>query len=954
MSSPAERYAASRRRQKELVSPLGRFADGYAFTFDPFQVEACEALVAGHGVLVAAPTGSGKTVVGEFAVHLALEQGRKCFYTTPIKALSNQKFHDLVARHGADQIGLLTGDNSVNSEAPVVVMTTEVLRNMLYAGSPTLRGLGFVVMDEVHYLADRFRGAVWEEVIIHLPESVAVVSLSATVSNAEEFGDWLTTVRGNTAVVVSEERPVPLWQHVMVGPRLLDLFLETAQEGTPGDASARGGRRKINPTLLRYTGDDRGRGRSRDVRPGKGGRRPRRNGGAYTPSRVEVLDRLEQAGLLPAITFVFSRIGCDSAVWQCVTAGVRLTTPAEADAIRALVEQRCSDIPDEDLSVLGYHEWAEGLARGIAAHHAGMLPRFKEVVEELFVAGLVRAVFATETLALGINMPARSVVLERLVKWNGEAHADITPAEYTQLTGRAGRRGIDVEGHAVVLWQPGFEPTAVGGLASTRTYPLRSSFRPSYNMAVNLVGQVGRSAARELLESSFAQFQADRAVVGLAREVHRHEEAMDGYREAMTCHLGDFAEYAELRRAIGDREKSLAREGTARRKAEAVESLEQLKPGDIVRVPVGKFAGLAVVLDSGVKGGRSGDGPRPTVLTEGRQVRRLSMVDFPAPVEPMARMRIPRSFNPKVAASRRELAAVLRDRAPTHERGSGRAGRTGGSAPGGDRGRGTGAGDRGRGRGGGLGGGNGRSAAADDQQLAGLRRELRAHPCHGCAEREDHARWAERWLRLQRETEKLQRRVESRTNTVARQFDKVCALLQDTGYLRGDEVTPAGRRLARLYTEMDLLAAESLAEGLWDDLDPAELAACMSALTYESRQPDDAMAPRLPPGKVPGVLGEMVRLWADLDSLESDHGLDFLREPDLGFANVAWQWASGQRLEKVLGESDLTAGDFVRAMRQLLDLMDQVIDAADDTPLRETARLAVGSLHRGVVAYTTM
>ena len=487
MSSPAESYAAARRRQREKESALGRFRAGYEFALDEFQVQACQAVESGRGVLVAAPTGAGKTVVGEFAVHLALEQGRKCFYTTPIKALSNQKYNDLVTRHGPARVGLLTGDNSVNPEAPIVVMTTEVLRNMLYAGSSTLAGLGYVVMDEVHYLADRFRGAVWEEVIIHLPASVTVVSLSATVSNAEEFGEWLSMVRGDTDVVVEERRPVPLWQHVMVGSRLLDLFVT----GGPDD-----GQRRVNPELVRYARDEQRFARVADRRPNRGGHRRRRSGGAYTPNRVDVLDRLDRADLLPAIVFVFSRVGCDAAVRQCLDAGVRLTVPEERDEIRAIVEERCADIPDEDLHVLGYHEWVDGLERGLAAHHAGMLPTFKEVVEELFVRGLVRAVFATETLALGINMPARSVVIERLVKWNGETHAEITPGEYTQLTGRAGRRGIDAEGHGIVLWQPGLDPTAVAGLASTRTYPLRSSFRPSYNMAVNLVGQVGRARAR--------------------------------------------------------------------------------------------------------------------------------------------------------------------------------------------------------------------------------------------------------------------------------------------------------------------------------------------------------------------------------------------------------------------------------------------------------------------------
>ena len=544
-ASPAERYAAVRRRISRDGPELTAFQQLYDFRFDDFQLQACRALNAGHGVLLAAPTGSGKTVVGEFAVHLALAEGRKCFYTTPIKALSNQKYSDLVRRYSAAKVGLLTGDNSVNGEAPIVVMTTEVLRNMLYAGSPTLAGLGYVVLDEVHFLADRFRGAVWEEVIIHLQESVRLVALSATVSNAEEFGDWLSQVRGGTTVIVDDNRPVPLWQHMMVGSRIYDLFTSvrsangnsangTSANGTSANrtsanrTSANGTsvnrdgvrladdvRPMVNPELARAAQRDTGAQRKAPSRPGRGGRRPPR---FRVASRPQVIGRLDAAGLLPAITFIFSRAGCDAAVLQCLAAGLVLTTPEEADEITALVEERMSGIPDEDLGVLGYREWLSGLRRGLAAHHAGMLPTFKEVVEELFAAGLVRAVFATETLALGINMPARTVVIERLDKWNGETHADLTPGEYTQLTGRAGRRGIDIEGHAVVLWQPGMDPAAVAGLAGTRTYPLSSSFRPSYNMAVNLVGWAGRKRAAALLESSFAQFQADRAVVGVARQ----------------------------------------------------------------------------------------------------------------------------------------------------------------------------------------------------------------------------------------------------------------------------------------------------------------------------------------------------------------------------------------------------------------------------------------------------
>ena len=552
------------------MSELTRFAAGLDFGLDPFQVAGCEALEAGRGVLVAAPTGAGKTVVGEFAVHLALATGRKAFYTTPIKALSNQKYADLCRRHGAANVGLLTGDSSVNGEAPVVVMTTEVLRNMMYAGSPTLAGLGYVVMDEVHYLADRFRGAVWEEVIIHLPEDVLVVSLSATVSNAEEFGEWLGEVRGDVAVVVSEIRPVPLWQHVMVGKQLFDLFVEESLDSSGRPQEGR--RVQVNPELLerirsveRALAADSAAHRGLRGRTGPGGgppgggRGPRGGRGSWEsdssargregairpgggPTRADVIATLDREGLLPAITFVFSRNGCDAAVGQLLARGIRLVSEADGVRNRRYVEERIGALADEDLSVLGYWDFVDGIERGFAAHHAGMLPTFREIVEELFTQGRVRAVFATETLALGINMPARTVVLEKLVKYNGDTHAELTPAEYTQLTGRAGRRGIDVEGHGVVLWSRGLDPLVVGGLASTRTYPLRSSFRPTYNMAVNLVAQVGRDRARELVETSFAQFQADRSVVGLAQSVRRGERQLAEYAVEWLCHLGDCGE----------------------------------------------------------------------------------------------------------------------------------------------------------------------------------------------------------------------------------------------------------------------------------------------------------------------------------------------------------------------------------------------------------------------------
>ncbi|HEY7046322.1 MAG TPA: DEAD/DEAH box helicase [Jatrophihabitantaceae bacterium] len=901
MSAPADRYAAARRRGR--YPEFDRFRTGYPFELDQFQVDACEALAAGHGVLVCAPTGSGKTVVGEFAVHQALASGQKCFYTTPIKALSNQKFNDLVDRHGADAVGLLTGDNAVNAHAPIVVMTTEVLRNMLYVGSAALEGLGYVVMDEVHYLGDRFRGAVWEEVIIHLPEAVRLVSLSATVSNAEEFGEWLVTVRGDTRVVVHEQRPVPLWQHMLVGTRLFDLF--------GADDAA------VNPELKRFI-TERMRYLDPGVRSVRGARAPR---GWRPPHRPDVIARLDSEGLLPLITFIFSRVGCDAGVRQCVLSGLWLTEPDERDEITAIVEERTAAIPVEDLDVLGYWDWLDGLRRGVAAHHAGLIPAFKETVEDLFVRGLVRVVFATETLALGINMPARTVVLERLSKFNGDTHADITPGEYTQLTGRAGRRGIDVEGHAVVLWSPEADPGRVAGLASTRTYPLRSSFRPSYNMAVNLVGQMGRPAARELLEASFAQFQADRSVGGLLKQIRRNEATMRDQAQQMTCDKGDFAEYAALRRELSDREAALARQGARARRGNVVTSLESLKPGDVIRVPAGRRAGLAVVLDPGVA---PRDDPRPLVLTEARWAGRLSLTDFPTPVESLATVRVPKRFNHRSPQDRRDLASTLRTldlppakRRPRRE-----------------------------------------SSAADDEQIAALRRAIRSHPCHDCPDREAHARWAERHQRLERETAALRRRIEGRTNSLGRTFDRICALLDNRGYLAGDETTPAGRQLARIWSESDLLAAECLRAGLWDGLDPAELAAVVSTLVYEARR-DEQLSDRMPTAAVREALAGTTRIWAELADDEADQGLPRTREPQLGFVWAAYRWTQRDSLDRVLTSTaeagvELSAGDFVRWCKQLLDLLEQIAAAPSpsgvEAPVAERARTAARTIRRGVVA----
>ena len=877
-----------------------RFARSYPFALDDFQRRAIDALAADESVLVAAPTGSGKTVVAEFGIDQALAHHRKAFYTTPLKALSNQKFGDFRARYGRNRVGLLTGDNSINGEAPVVVMTTEVLRNMLYEESSTLDGLDVVVMDEVHYLQDPYRGEVWEEVLIHLPLSVAVVCLSATVSNAEEFGEWIGALRGPTRVVIEERRPVPLENLYMVGRELHAMHVERDGRMVANPYVASLDRREIRERAYRRRGDGR-RQVGRIERPREGHRR------VYAPTREEVVDVLDREGMLPAIYFVFSRAGCEKGVRWLMDSGVRLTTPEEEERIRAAADARAAWMDPADLEALGYGEFREALAAGIAAHHAGMLPAFKETVETLFAEGLVKVVFATETLSLGINMPAKTVVIEDLWKFSGERHELVTPGEYTQLTGRAGRRGIDEVGYAVVLYQRQVPFERVAGLASTRTYELRSSFRPSYNMAVNLVRTHSRDEARHLLNSSFAQFLADRGVVTLERQLERHLAALEGYHEAMRCDRGDFREYWGLRERL-ERRQGEARRSAAEAGLEAVRAgMAALRPGDVVVLPGLGRRGLAVVVAS-----RDG---RPTLLGQDRRFFRASVGDFEEPPARVTTIPLPRSGSARSARFRRDLAAALATIPPPPERrrraGAGRSG---------------------------------------EARVAALEQRIREHPCHACPDLPAHERWAERASKLEREARGLQRRIRARTETLGRQFDRVVGVLEDLGYVEGFALTDRGERLRRIYAEGDILVAEALAEGTLDGLTAPEVAALVSTVVYESRERGPSRLV-LPTAALRERWRALARTWTRVRRAEDAHDVELTRELDPGFVPTLYEWADGEPLESVLGVAGLTAGDFVRNCKQVLDLLRQVEDVAPE-PLARRAAEAGRAVNHGVVAYT--
>jgi ATP-dependent RNA helicase HelY len=883
------------------VTSPERFARQFPFELDRFQLDAIDAVHQGMSTLVAAPTGSGKTVVAEYAIERALDRGGKAFYTTPLKALSNQKFGDLVAKHGAGTVGLLTGDNSINPDAAVVVMTTEVLRNMLYERSRTLNGLLSVVMDEVHYLQDPYRGAVWEEVLIHLPSSVSVVALSATISNAEEFGDWITTLRGDTRVVIEERRPVPLEHHYLVGSRLHPMHVE--QDGVllpnPYVVSLDQHELKTKTYYRRGSGLPQ---HQRISRPREGYRR------VYVPRREEVVEVLHAEGMLPAIYFVFSRSGCDKSVRWLRESGVRLTTRDEAARIRERAETRAAWVDEEDLVSLGFYEFLESLATGVAAHHAGMLPLFKETVEELFQEGLVKVVFATETLSLGINMPAKSVVIEDLWKFQGERHELVTPGEYTQLTGRAGRRGIDALGHAVVVYQRQVPFERVAGLAATRTYDLASSFRPSYNMAVNLVRNYTPEQAHHLLNSSFAQFLADRGVVALERSRQQDVEALEAYRKNMVCHLGDFEEYwgyLEKARRLREEDRRSRDQG---RRDEVRDGVAGLKPGDVVWVPRARRRGLAVVVSS-----RDG---RPTVLTQDRQFFRLSSRDFEDPPTVFTRVPLPKSGSVRNPRFRRDVAARL---AAIDVKVGGRRRRS-------------------------------QTSPKVEREAARLEALAAEHPCRGCPELAKHERWAVRASELRRRLEGVERRIRVRTETLARQFDRVLSVLRDLGYVDGWALTTKGRTLTRIYGEGDILVGEALGSGLFDGLEPAEVVALLSAVVYEGRE-RVPLSGDMPTAETKERYERLQRLWRRIRRAEDGHQVQLCRELEAGFAMPIHHWAEGDALDDILAETEMAPGDFVRNCKQLVDLLRQIEEVASPETA-ELVRRGREAILRGVVAYT--
>jgi ATP-dependent RNA helicase HelY len=528
---------------KTVESLVDEFEETLPFQLDGFQREAIEKLDQGTGgVLVSAPTSSGKTVVAEYAIFRALKESAKVIYTTPLKALSNQKYHDFLRVYGEESVGLVTGENTINDDAPIVVMTTEILRNLIYEDPARLDLVRYVVLDEVHYIDDFPRGSVWEEIVIQAPRSIKLVGLSATIGNYREIADWMAENRGGMETVFHDVRPVELKMWLAINNRFLPLF-----KGDGGIDQRTWSKAAQEEEASYRVGHFRG-----------------------LPSNdlLHVIPELRSLDMLPAIYFIFSRRGCREALQRCSYHEIDLTTAGEKEAIDRVAAERLQGLKDHDEEAL-FRRMVDArlLRRGLAEHHAGLLPYHKEMVEELFQRGLIKVVFATETLSLGINMPARGVVVSSFTKFDGVNFSTLTTGELTQLMGRAGRRGIDVIGHGVILKESDVEVGTIYEVAMGPTLVVESKFLPSYNMALNLLRVYTPEEAEGLMQRSFGQFQKRLAAAETGERLTNVRERLDDIRrmwddpEVSIEDVGQYFKLEDRRRAIRIELRRLRREG---------------------------------------------------------------------------------------------------------------------------------------------------------------------------------------------------------------------------------------------------------------------------------------------------------------------------------------------------------------------------------------------------------
>jgi superfamily II RNA helicase len=854
---------------------LERFRARFPFALDDFQVEAIRAIDADQSVIVSAPTGSGKTLVAEYAIQAALETGKRIAYTTPLKALSNQKYNDFVRAYGAETVGILTGDVKVNPHAQVLVMTTEILRNALFGSG--LDGLGYIVLDECHYMGDEGRGTVWEEIIVGAPKDVLLVGLSATVSNVKEIADWISLVHRPIVPIFHPQRPVPL--HYSVADLAGDVHdIADVRRGTArvvGDESR-------GP-------DDRGRWYTRRV-----------------VDPVVLIEALEERGWLPAIYFIFSRAGCERAMQDVLAEGRPLITREQRREVDAVIGEATAENPSIGESALSQAVF-QGLRIGVATHHAGILPGLKRLIETLFERGLCRVVFATETMSLGIHMPARAVALQGLTKRTDRGFRALSNNELTQMAGRAGRRGIDPEGQCVIALDARDGLEDLLRVVDGAPEPIESQFKLGYGSAALLLGTgAPPELLRKRIESSFGQYQNLRRIREMEAEVQGLEDALARAR-AYEAPCGDFARIGRYRRARQEVQARRQAAGRGGRRGER--SPVEAEPGRLALVRRKGAPSLAMIL--GVHSIRGHRTLLDALLPHGAVVRlksgvikRIFWATPPLHVPRDLRRGEPRSLRHLTEQLARLNVAEL----IAHER---------------------------------------------EQGPEAVLGAIECHRCPwGATARCEHA---------SRDLERLEERAAQRRaaldafkNAYWQEFLRVVEVLEQYGAVKDGRLEAKGRLIAALRHDNELLLAETVSRGFFDDLTVAEVAALCSALLEESRsgEPQLARAFLKKRPKLKRRLDHLIQVADGVWQAQRARHLGMPVAVHPGFMPSVFRWASGEDdWSSIVAESfGGHEGDLVRALRRLIDLLRQLAEGPEVPP--ETARLlaqAARIIDRGIV-----
>jgi ATP-dependent RNA helicase HelY len=914
---------------------MGEFIATLPFAPDTFQLEAISALSENRSVLVAAPTGSGKTVVAEFAVHLALSRGLRAVYTTPIKALSNQKFRDFRARYG-DRVGLMTGDLVENPTGRLLVMTTEVARNMLVQDTGSFQDVGALIFDEVHYLADPERGTAWEESILLAPPYVPLVCLSATVANASEIAEWIRTTGRDVALVESFERVVPLRQRYYLDGKLVPILNGSGSLHLA--PHQKGGERA---------------GRIRTIQGGWGTRR-KRSAEDEAPNPPEVVKALTEADLLPAIYFLFSRKSVEEAAESCQR--LHLLSGHQMAEVRRLAHERLAVLPAADAALAQVERLTGLLPKGVGFHHAGLLPPLKTLVEELLASGLLRVVFATDTLALGINVPARSVVVGEMTKYDGQSRRLLSSGEYRQLTGRAGRRGMDEVGYSVLLYSPWVSVDRSLEIADGDVAPLQSAFRPGYSTVLNLWrGPGDEEMLAQLIGGSLRQFQED----GRVRELGKERDHIAHTLASLPANCpvcGDFASWlGQEKRLKREQEKAEATVAAVRQEKAALEErlsswpwqytktqrrtwMRAAEPGDVA---YSRNRGWLIYLgpsNAGIGSFYSSSGiSSPDGYTE------LSYLPDP-PVKAALPESIARRLHLLDGAvhaageeERRALALALEQiELPDLET----AAREAGAAA--------------------------RKANADAllrlrDRLAdaiGRRREialaLSQNPYQSCPHRPEHRR-AERDRRhysglLAASEQELEAAKKETGKRAQRTLRSIRSVLETFGYMADGQPTAKAKMLMRLFGTNSLAIAELLDWGVLADASPPELAEVASWFAFDKDGSGRALALTERLARIRSAAEAVAKRAVEV---EHRSGLDLSQPLSPQFRGVALAWATGSDLSTLSSRSGLAEGDIVFALQKTIDICRQIGQAAlhSRTPaLARRAAEAEALLHRGVVA----